>query len=229
MTLSRHASRPPLSRASSASRRRLDLVGPKHLACAVVLMSVLAASSARAQFAVSAIEFYDPDPNPDRALTDQDKKQGYFSRSSCECGKSIRLRLRITMDRQSPDRFIVVAGSGTCLNTTDGSILIDTCRVLKEGRIDEQDQDIEITTKDDNVTVQSLMGQDCTIDQELNIYVFTGQAGSWNQIATTTFTADGTAPAEPTADGDPVAGENLVRVAFKAGSTSQSDVRYQIL
>jgi hypothetical protein len=184
---------------------------------------------ARAQFAVTSIEFYDPDPSPDRTLTDQDLKNEYFSRANCECGKSIRLRLRITQNRQSTDRFIVVAGSGTCLNTTDGSILTDTCRVLKEGRIDEQDRDIEITTTDDGVTVSTLMVDDCTTDQELNIYVFTGQDGSWTQGFTTTFTADGTAPTAPTADGDPVAGEELVEVSFTTGSTSQTDVRYQIL
>ncbi|PID39148.1 MAG: hypothetical protein CSA65_05755 [Proteobacteria bacterium] len=202
---------------------------PRLAAAVVVLAIVTAPGLAWAQFAVSAIEFYDPDASPDRLLTEQDIKNKYFSKANCECAKSIRLRLRITQDRSSPDRFAVVAGSGTCLNTTDGSILTDTCRILKEGRISEQDQDIEITTQSDGISVATLMVDNCDKDRELNVYVFTGQDTTWTSSFSTTFTADGIPPTPPKANGDPVGGENLVRVSFTTGATTQTDVRYQIL
>lgn len=198
-------------------------------AASLFTLLVLGARPAAAQFAVNEIQLYDPDPEPDAKLSDYQITNEFFSRANCECRKSVRIRLRITIDRQNTNKFFVVAGSGTCIDTNQNAISSNCLPVLKEGRIDQQAQDIEITTGTDGVTVYDLMQGNCSADQQLNIYVFTGQENAITQAGTLAFTADGTAPTPPIKDGDPAPGEELVALKFQTGSTTETGVRYQIL
>lgn len=215
---------------SSVYRRSTSSPRLHHLLAALCLaMVLLQAGPAAAQFAVNEIQLYDPDPDPDARLSDYQIANEFFSKANCECRKSVRIRLRITIDRQNTNKFFVVAGSGTCIDTNQNAISESCKPILKEGRIDQQAQDIEITTGTDGVTVYDLMQGNCTADQQLNIYVFTGQENAITQAGTLAFTADGTAPTAPIKDGEPEPGEELVKLTFKTGSTTETNVRYQIL
>ena len=199
------------------------------LATACFALVLLGAGPATAQFAVNEIQLYDPDPDPDAKLSDYQITNEFFSKANCECRKSVRIRLRINIDRQNTNKFFVVAGSGTCIDTNQNAISANCLPVLKEGRIDQQAQDIEITTGSDGVTVYDLMQGNCSADQQLSIYVFTGQENAITPAGTLAFTADGTAPTAPVKDGDPSPGEELVSLKFQAGSSTETGVRYQIL
>lgn len=193
------------------------LIAPLTLACALLFLSPWPALAA---IAISEIVLYDGSAT----LSKTDLDLEYFNAARCQCGKPLRLQVRLTPDRSQTDSLFVVAGSGTCINTTNNSIDTTNCNTVFSAKISEIDTNI-----DQDVTVSQLMNNDCTADKTFTIYVFTGSESSVTQAYALTFTADGVAPTAPVKGDDPKAGEGLVEVHFSAGSSSQQNVRYQIL
>ena len=148
----------------------------------------------------------------------------FFNNAHCSCGSTVEIRVRLTPNPSdtTSNKLFLVAGAGTCINTTNSSI-DSSCTKLHDALFSEIREDIVITAPTDQ-----LMG-DCTKREERNIYVFTGQESSIQPSASAAYSVDGTPPTAPVKDGDPLAGEGMVELRFRPGDTNETELNYQIL
>ncbi|MBW2733022.1 MAG: hypothetical protein JRH20_11575 [Deltaproteobacteria bacterium] len=207
----------------------------RNTALSLVLL-VLSALPASAQtFSVTAVELRKDDG---KVLIESELTRTYFNRAKCQCARPLRVTLRIIPDISGADkdRISVVVGTGTCINTNDGSITTDSCRVLFTDFVYNLRSDIDVAISEGEEesrepTVADLMLDRCTEDLAVNLYIFKGLDNALTDITPTpvTFSADGLQPTSPTSDKAPEPGEGIVSVHFTSGSDTEPNARYQVL
>lgn len=199
------------------------------LAAFVGLPDPAAAQTSTSTFAIKRflVEFDGDRLNDESQLT----TETLFNQARCACAndkKRVRVEIEITTDRNNAtESYFVVAGAN-CLDSENRIVQSATqCTLLASRRIGDQDTNIVF-----DATVRQLMPEGCTPDRKslaLTVYVGQDQTSVRKLEPVLAYDIDGKAPTAPVKSADPVGGEALATVAFKAGSTSEQDVRYQLL
>ncbi|MBK8482013.1 MAG: hypothetical protein IPL40_12715 [Proteobacteria bacterium] len=217
-------------RLNTATRRgrRLSL----GLGCLVALAALPGGAAAQTSTSTFAIkQFF---ITLDGKTLDSDiqlNSETVFNRARCACTanqRRVRVEIEITTDRNNAtESFFVVAGAN-CLDS-ESRIVQDAaqCALVASGRIADQETNIVFDT-----TVRQMMPGGCTPNVKslaLTVYAGQDQTLARKLEPALTYSIDGQAPTPPVKSKDPTGGENLVSVDFKAGSTSEQDVRYQLL
>jgi hypothetical protein len=154
-----------------------------------------------------------------------------FNQVRCECTanqRRVRVEIEITTDRSNTtESYFVVAGAN-CLDSEQRIVQdANQCVLVSSGRIGNQETNIVF-----EATVRQLMPGGCTPDRKslaLTVYVGQDQTAVRKLEPALAYEVDGKPPTAPLKSADPSGGENLATVSFKAGSTSEQDVRYQLL